>query len=53
MDLNYSPQDEQFRAEVRQFLTQKLPADIQHKVLNHLRLEKDDHLRWHAARLKA
>ena len=47
MDLNYSPQDEQFRAEVRQFLTQKLPADIQHKVLNHLRLEKDDHLRWH------
>jgi alkylation response protein AidB-like acyl-CoA dehydrogenase len=32
---------------VRAFLEAELPADLQHKVLNHLRLSKDDYVRWH------
>jgi alkylation response protein AidB-like acyl-CoA dehydrogenase len=37
----------QFRDEVRAFLEAELPSDLQHKVLNHLRLSKDDYVRWH------
>jgi len=47
MDLNYSAEDEQFRDTVRAFLDAKLPDDLRHKVLNHLRLSKEDFLRWH------
>ena len=47
MDLNYSPADEAFRAEVRTYLEEYLPADLQHKVLHHKRLSKDDLVRWH------
>ena len=32
---------DEFRAEVRRF-TQKLPADLRHKVMNNLKLEKED-----------
>jgi alkylation response protein AidB-like acyl-CoA dehydrogenase len=32
---------------VRAFLEAELPQDLQHKVLNHLRLGKDDYVRWH------
>jgi alkylation response protein AidB-like acyl-CoA dehydrogenase len=47
MDLNYTPQDLGFRDEVRAFLDANLPQDLQHKVLNHLRLSKEDYVRWH------
>ena len=47
MDLNYSPANEAFRAEVRTYLEEYLPADLQHKVLHHKRLSKDDLVRWH------
>jgi alkylation response protein AidB-like acyl-CoA dehydrogenase len=47
MDLNYTEADLAFRDEVRAFLADKLPADLQHKVRQHLRLAKDDYVRWH------
>jgi len=47
MDLNYSAEDEAFRAEVRAFLEANLPADLQRKVRQHKRLSKEDYVRWH------
>lgn len=47
MDLNYSPEDEAFRRQVRDFLAANLPPDLRHKVRGHLRLGKDDYVRWH------
>ena len=47
MDLNYTSEDLAFRDQVRAFLEAELPSDLQHKVLNHLRLGKDDYVRWH------
>jgi alkylation response protein AidB-like acyl-CoA dehydrogenase len=47
MDLNYSAEELTFRDTVRGFLDAHLPADLRHKVLNHLRLAKDDYVRWH------
>ncbi|MDN4060859.1 acyl-CoA dehydrogenase family protein [Massilia sp. YIM B02769] len=47
MDLNYSDEDLAFRDEVRAFLAANLPPDLQHKVRSHLRLSKDDSVRWH------
>jgi alkylation response protein AidB-like acyl-CoA dehydrogenase len=47
LDLNYSEADLAFRDEVRAFLEAKLPADLQRKVRKHLRLSKDDSVRWH------
>ncbi|MGA2550214.1 MAG: acyl-CoA dehydrogenase family protein [Burkholderiaceae bacterium] len=47
MDLNYSEQDNAFRLEVRNWLKENLPRDLQHKVLNHLRLNKEEYARWH------
>jgi alkylation response protein AidB-like acyl-CoA dehydrogenase len=47
MDLNFSPEDLAFRAEVREFLRQELPADLQHKVRAQLRLGREDYVRWH------
>ncbi len=47
MDLNYSSEDLAFRDHVRAFLDANLPADLQHKVRNHLRMSKDDSVRWH------
>jgi len=47
MDLNYTSEDLAFRDQVRAFLEAELPADLQRKVLNHLRLSKDDYVRWH------
>jgi alkylation response protein AidB-like acyl-CoA dehydrogenase len=47
MDLNYTDEDLAFRDEVRAFLDANLPADLQHKVRQHLRLTKDDYVRWH------
>jgi alkylation response protein AidB-like acyl-CoA dehydrogenase len=47
MDLSYSEADTALRAEVRDFLATALPDDLRHKVLRHLRLTKDDYVRWH------
>ena len=47
MDLNYSSEDLAFRDQVRAFLEANLPADLQRKVRKHLRLSKEDIVRWH------
>jgi alkylation response protein AidB-like acyl-CoA dehydrogenase len=47
MDLNYTSEDLAFRDQVRAFLDTHLPADLQHKVRAHLRLVRDDYVRWH------
>ena len=47
MDLNYSSDETAFRDTVRAFLDSHLPADLQRKVRGHLRLTKDDYVRWH------
>ena len=47
MDLNYTADDLAFRDTVRTYLEANLPKDLQHKVLNHKRLSKDDFVRWH------
>jgi alkylation response protein AidB-like acyl-CoA dehydrogenase len=47
MDLTYTGDDLAFRDQVRAFLAAELPADLRHKVRNHLRLHKDDYVRWH------
>ena len=47
MDLNYSAEDEAFRQTVRTYLDKNLPSDLQHKVLNHKRLSKQELVRWH------
>ena len=47
MDLNYTGEDLAFRDSVRTFLDQNLPADLQQKVRKHLRMDKDDYVRWH------
>ena len=46
MDLNFTAEEVAFRHQVRTFLAQSLPADIQQKVLNGLILERDDYVRW-------
>jgi alkylation response protein AidB-like acyl-CoA dehydrogenase len=47
MDLTYTGDDLAFRDQVRAFLEAELPADLRHKVHNHLRLHKEDYVRWH------
>ena len=47
MDLSYTPEENAFRDTVRAFLDSHLPADLQRKVRGHLRLTKDDYVRWH------
>ena len=46
MDLNYAPEEQAFREEVRAFVRANLPRDIAEKVLHHRRLVKDDFARW-------
>ena len=46
MNLNYSAEEESFRAEVRAFLEAELPADIRSKVRLGRRMHKDDLVRW-------
>ncbi len=47
MDLNYAPEDLAFRDRARAWIAAHLPADLQQKVLNHKRLNRDDYVRWH------
>ncbi|MDN3518795.1 acyl-CoA dehydrogenase family protein [Aquisalimonas lutea] len=46
MDINFTPEEEAFRQEVRDFLREKLPAHMSDKVLNHKHLSKDDLVGW-------
>ena len=46
MDLNYTPEEQAFREEVRAFVRANLPRDIAKKVLHHRRLAGDDFVRW-------
>jgi alkylation response protein AidB-like acyl-CoA dehydrogenase len=46
MHLNYTPEEESFRAEVRAFLATELPVEMRDRVRSARRLEKDDILRW-------
>ena len=46
MDLDFSPDEEVFRNEIRDFVVEKLPDDIKRKVEGGLFLGKDDYVRW-------
>ena len=46
MRLQFSPEDEAFRQEVRAFVRERLPADIRRKVELGLRLEHADYVTW-------
>jgi len=46
MDLNYTREEQAFRAEVRGFLRDHLPKDIADKLFHHKRVAKDDWVRW-------
>jgi len=48
MDVQFTPQEQAFRDEVRAFLTHKLPARIANKVKAGQRLSKADQEEWHA-----
>ena len=46
MDLAFTPEEQQFRKDIRTWVSENLPADISHKVHNALRLSRDDMQRW-------
>src|SRR2546423_11709751 len=46
MNLDYTVEEESFRAEVRAFFEAELPADIRSKVRLGRRMHKDDLVRW-------
>lgn len=46
MDLAFTPAERAFRAEVRAFIADRLPADIREKVRAGAPVEKDDYVRW-------
>lgn len=48
MNSSFSPQDEAFRAEVREFLADHLPAELAQKVRLHKELTKAEIEQWHA-----
>ena len=49
MDLNFSPEEEAFRAEARAFIGTALPDWLAEKVRTGRRLAKKDYLTWHDA----
>ena len=46
MDLSFTPEEERFRAEVRAFIRDHLPAEIRDKVESGAHLERGDYERW-------
>jgi alkylation response protein AidB-like acyl-CoA dehydrogenase len=46
MDIRFSESELAFREEVRAFLRDEYPAELQHKVKNELALTRADHVRW-------
>ncbi len=47
MNLDYTPAERAFRAEIRTWLEANLPPGLAAKVLNHKRLSRDDIASWH------
>ena len=47
MDLSFSSEDENFRAEVRQFLREHLPADLARREAQGFHLHRDEVAEWH------
>ena len=52
MDMSFSKEDEAFREEVRSFLTENLPANVAHKVLNGHHVNREEIMAWHRALFK-
>ncbi|WP_370231925.1 acyl-CoA dehydrogenase family protein [Cognatishimia sp.] len=48
MELSLSPDDQAFRAELKQFLSEALPHELSEKVRKHQSLSKSDYEYWHA-----
>ncbi|OIQ44120.1 MAG: pimeloyl-CoA dehydrogenase large subunit [Roseobacter sp. MedPE-SW] len=48
MDLNYSVEEQAFRAEVQEFLAQKLPKEMSEAIRLGRELGKEGHEKWHA-----
>ena len=48
MDLNFTPEEEQFRAEVQEFLRTKLPPSYAERIGRGFGLSKEEHENWHA-----
>lgn len=48
MDLNFTPEEEAFRAEVKEFLRTKLPPSYAERISRGLGLSKEEHENWHA-----
>ena len=46
MDLNFTPEEQGFREQIRGWVAQNLPKDISDKVHNSLHLTRDDMQRW-------
>jgi alkylation response protein AidB-like acyl-CoA dehydrogenase len=46
MDLAFTPEEQQFREEIRAWVGANLPADLAHKVHNDLELSREDMQRW-------
>jgi alkylation response protein AidB-like acyl-CoA dehydrogenase len=47
VNFDYTPEEQAFRTEVRQFLKDNLPQDISQKLLGMKQMKKDDFVRWH------
>jgi alkylation response protein AidB-like acyl-CoA dehydrogenase len=46
MDLAFTPEEQQFREDIRSWVSTNLPKDISHKVHNDLNLTRDDMQSW-------
>ena len=46
MNLDFTPEEQAFRQQVRDFLAAELPADIRERVRLGRRLSAEDHIRW-------
>jgi alkylation response protein AidB-like acyl-CoA dehydrogenase len=46
MDLSFTPEEQQFREEIRAWVRENLPQEISHKVHNALELTRDDLQGW-------
>ncbi|MBL8338775.1 MAG: acyl-CoA dehydrogenase family protein [Rhodoferax sp.] len=46
MDLAFTPQEQQFRADIRAWVAENLPRDVSHKVHNALHLTREDMQGW-------
>ena len=46
MDLTFTPEEQTFREDIRDWVKASLPQDISNQVHNALRLSRDDQQRW-------